>query len=74
MNWNQTLLRKIGVSHASLESVINIAIENGALGAKLTGGGLGGCAIALAESKKDQKRISYALNERGYPTIEHDVV
>ena len=49
MNQNQVLLEKIGVSHPRLEKLITAARDAGALGAKLSGGGLGGNMIALAE-------------------------
>jgi mevalonate kinase len=43
---NQELLRKIGVSHDSLENVISIATQYN-LHCKLTGAGGGGCAYVL---------------------------
>ncbi len=47
MNKNQILLKKIGVSHPSIDHLINVAITEGALGAKLCGGGLGGNIVVL---------------------------
>jgi mevalonate kinase len=52
MNINQALLYGIGVSDESLEWLINAARKAGALGAKLTGAGGGGCMIALANDEK----------------------
>jgi len=52
MNINQALLYGIGVSDESLEWLINAARKAGALGAKLTGAGGGGCMIALANDAK----------------------
>ncbi len=43
---NQHLLNAIGVGHPSLDRVCGIAQRIG-LSAKLTGGGGGGCSIAL---------------------------
>ena len=43
---NHHLLNAIGVGHPSLDKACAIAQQFG-LGAKLTGGGGGGCAIAL---------------------------
>jgi len=48
-NINHALLCAIGVSSESLEWLITNARKAGALGAKLTGAGGGGCMIALAE-------------------------
>ncbi|PVU87056.1 hypothetical protein BB559_006255 [Furculomyces boomerangus] len=50
---NQNALRFIGVSHESLEDVIEIAKKHG-YSAKLTGGGGGGCAlIHIPRNKKN---------------------
>jgi mevalonate kinase len=48
-NMNQGLLDAIGVGHPSISEVIWKMREHGALGAKLTGAGGGGCVIALAK-------------------------
>ena len=50
MNMNHALLYGLGVSDESLEWLINSARKAGALGAKLTGAGGGGCMIALAKT------------------------
>ncbi len=47
MNRNQALLAEIGTSSNELETLITAARRSGALGAKLTGAGGGGNAIAL---------------------------
>ena len=39
----------------------------GALGAKLTGGGLGGCVIALATGESATRRVRAALEQAGAP-------
>lgn len=52
MNENQRLLDTIEVSHPMLDKAIEAARKAGALGAKLTGGGGGGCMIALAPLDK----------------------
>jgi len=49
MNVNHGLLCAIGVSDISLERLVYAAKGAGALGAKLTGAGGGGCMIALAK-------------------------
>jgi len=47
MNENHRLLRELGVSTARLDSACEHARQAGALGAKLTGSGGGGCVVAL---------------------------
>jgi mevalonate kinase len=52
MNLNHALLYGLGVSDESLERLIQAARKAGALGAKLTGAGGGGCMIALADKNR----------------------
>ncbi len=47
MQENQALLRELTVSSPELEQLIEVALEAGASGAKLSGGGRGGNMIAL---------------------------
>ncbi|WP_433561908.1 mevalonate kinase [Nocardia sp. CA-151230] len=44
----QRLLVRLGVSCPAVDELVSAALAGGALGAKLSGGGLGGCVIALA--------------------------
>ncbi len=64
MNANQDLLQKIGVSHPSLENLIEISMNHGGIGAKLCGGGLGGNIIILSDGESTEK-ISRLLLENG---------
>jgi len=64
MNINHALLSAVGVSHESLERLIYSARNVGAYGAKLTGGGGGGCMIALAEENK-VKKVMAAIERAG---------
>jgi mevalonate kinase len=54
MNKNHQLLSDLGVSSPELDHLVDIARSAGALGAKLSGGGLGGHMIALIEDQDDQ--------------------
>lgn len=64
-NQNQELLKRIGVSTQEIEEIINAALFNGALGAKLTGAGGGGCVIILAK-EDDENRIINNLKHLNY--------
>lgn len=59
------LLAKLGVSNEQLNHLVQTATAAGALGAKLTGGGRGGCMIALAEDKTAADNIAAALTAAG---------
>jgi mevalonate kinase len=54
MDQNQEHLETLGVSTPELDGLIKTARKAGALGAKLSGGGLGGHIIALIEDHGDQ--------------------
>ncbi len=64
MNINQALLYAVGVSNESLERLVYAARKAGALGAKLTGGGGGGCMIALSPPEKLEK-VAEAIEQAG---------
>lgn len=59
------LLQKLEVSSPELDLLVETAMKNNALGAKLTGGGRGGCMIALAKSKEIAESICLALENAG---------
>lgn len=65
LNRNQEELMALGVSDASLNGLIETARNKGALGAKLTGGGLGGCMMALANSMEHAKVMAEELLKLG---------
>lgn len=50
MNANHKLLQKIGVSSTELDRLVQVALQAGASGAKLSGGGRGGNMIALVDA------------------------
>ncbi|MGJ9530289.1 mevalonate kinase [Actinotignum sp. GS-2025a] len=58
-------LAQLGVSSPELDAMVNAAHGAGALGAKMTGGGIGGCVIALAENSAHAKDIAAALSAAG---------
>ncbi len=68
MNVCQGLLNGLQVSSWELEELIQIARENGALGAKLTGGGGGGSMIALCP--ESAASVVKAMQDAGYQAME----
>ncbi|MEI3613661.1 mevalonate kinase [Pseudogracilibacillus sp. SO30301A] len=69
LNEAQKELEAIGVSDSSLNKLIHFAREEGALGAKLTGGGNGGCIIALAQNEIHSKQLSEKLKNFGAQAV-----
>ncbi|MEE8079400.1 MAG: mevalonate kinase, partial [Pseudomonadales bacterium] len=68
MNVCHGLLNALQVSTWELEELVQIARDNGALGAKLTGGGGGGSIIALCEQSGDT--LIRAFDDAGYQAME----
>ena len=59
------ILADLGVSTPQLDKLVRAALDHGALGAKLTGGGGGGCVIALADTETAAEQVGAALREAG---------
>ncbi|MBF0709799.1 MULTISPECIES: mevalonate kinase [unclassified Gemella] len=66
MNKAHILLNELSVCHPANNEVVEISKKNGAIGAKLTGGGDGGCCIALTPEQNTAKKIQKKLKEKGY--------
>jgi mevalonate kinase len=67
MNINHALLCGVGVSDESLDWLANAARKAGALGAKLTGAGGGGCVIALSREETLQSVVEAIQTAGGRP-------
>src|SRR5690625_377583 len=65
LNEAQKNLEAIGVSNTTLNKLISFVRDEGALGAKLTGGGNGGCIIALAQNELHSRQLSEKLKQYG---------
>lgn len=65
LNQAQTQLKTIGVSSTRLDYLIQLALKTGALAAKLTGGGQGGCMFALFSSSSKCDNFVKLLKEQG---------
>ena len=68
MNKNHELLQQIEVSHPKLEELVQIARDNGALGAKMTGGGGGGYMVALTPGET-QEKVASAMEAAGFQVL-----
>jgi len=62
---NHGLLREFGISTDRIDALVEAALAAGGLGAKITGGGLGGCMIALAGDTRGAEAVARSLHEAG---------
>jgi len=58
-------LKEIGVSSPEADALVETALEHGTLGAKMSGGGLGGCIIALVANVSQAQELAERLEEKG---------
>ncbi|MGW3655139.1 mevalonate kinase [Streptomyces sp. NPDC005151] len=65
MTENHRLLREIGISTDRIDALVEAALAAGSLGAKISGGGLGGCMIALADEPGQAEAVVSGLQEAG---------
>lgn len=70
---NHALLQQLGVSTERLDALVSAARQAGALGAKLIGGGGGGCMVALV-FEDEVEQVRRALEAAGAATVFHTVV
>jgi mevalonate kinase len=69
MSENHRLLIEMDMSHETLDRMCKTAIEKGALGAKVTGGGRGGYMVSLTPGKELQERVATNFEEEGFKVI-----
>ena len=69
MDENHRLLQEIEVSCKELDYLVDLAREIGAFGAKMTGGGGGGCMLALTPGKKLQEAVAGAMENEGFKVL-----
>ncbi|MEQ2466082.1 mevalonate kinase [Niallia sp. CLA-SR-H024] len=65
LNQAHQQLSLLGVSDLGLDGLVEAARTAGAVGAKLTGGGRGGCILALVENETIGKKVADALVQAG---------
>jgi galactokinase len=63
-----SLRDRLHVSCQALDQLVAHALEAGALGARLTGAGFGGCAVILCHAK-DSQRVTSGLRESGHRVV-----
>ena len=66
MTLNHDLLSRLGVSRIVLDNLVQKALKNGALGAKITGAGGGGCIIVLTSKHGKNKIMKFMKRYRGF--------
>jgi mevalonate kinase len=67
---NHNILVDMQFSHEILDYLCKLALEKGAWGAKVTGGGRGGYMVALTPGKKLQDTVASAFDKEGYKIIQ----
>ncbi len=68
MNYNHELLQKVQVSNKELDMLVETARAAGAVGAKMTGGGLGGYMVALTPGPL-QEKVAKAIEDKGFQVL-----
>jgi mevalonate kinase len=69
MTANHKILIDMDLSHEKLIYLCNMAVDLGALGAKVTGGGRGGYMNALTPGRELQEKVASAMEKEGYKVI-----
>jgi len=69
MSDNHKILIDMQFSHDTLDHLCKLALEKGAWGAKVTGGGRGGYMVALTPGEKLQDTVASAFDKEGFKLI-----
>jgi len=68
LNLNQAVLSSMGVSTDQIDEMVELSVNSGAYGAKLTAAGGGGSIIAVGPEAKEKSIVS-GLKARGFETF-----
>ncbi len=66
---NHKLLQEIEVSCKELDMLVEVALKNGAWGAKMTGTGKGGYMIAITPGEELQDKVAEAIRNKGFAVL-----
>ncbi len=69
MDENHKQLQAIEISCRELDFLVDLARKQGALGAKMTGGGLGGNMVALTPGKELQEKVARVMEKKGFEAL-----
>jgi mevalonate kinase len=70
MTYNHAVLGRAGASTSGLDQLVDLCLESGCLGAKLTGAGGGGSVLAVPPSDEvDAERVKSTLERKGYSSF-----
>jgi len=69
MDQNHELLQQIEVSSRELDMLVDLARNNGAFGAKMTGTGRGGYMVGLTPGRDLQERVAQAIEKKGFQAL-----
>jgi mevalonate kinase len=70
---NHELLAEMDFSHEILDRLCQVALDNGAWGAKVTGGGRGGYMVALTPGGELQEKVASTFVKQGYKVIKAEI-
>jgi mevalonate kinase len=73
MDENHKQLQAIELSCEELDFLVGIARKHGAIGAKLTGGGLGGNMVALTPGRELQEKVARAIEKEGFEVLRTEI-
>jgi len=69
MSENHKILIDMDFSHEKLDYLCKLALDKGAWGAKVTGGGRGGYMVSLTPGKELQETVAADFEKEGFKTI-----
>ncbi len=66
---NHKVVKEIGYSHEILDYMCDLGLKKGALGTKVTGGGMGGYMVSLTPGKELQETVASTFEKEGYKVV-----